>query len=382
MDLHTPPGSSLTELLKRMEEQGIDQDNPVRQRMFVNMLNQKASSRAVPQQGIFELTPRCNFDCKMCYVHLEEEQMKHAKELPGSVWISLIDEAVKNGMLKAQLTGGEAMLHPDFDEIYLYLHNKGIWISLLSNGFLLNRQRVEFLKLYPPRSLQVSLYGSDNTSYQRLTGRAVFDRVKENILLAKEIRTNFVLAVTPNRYFPLEEVERALEFAKKEKIKIRINKDLMDPYEETGRELAGLEFSEDDYFQVRRMLCAFNDVKVQAFKGELPEPVWTAAPGKGVACAAGRTMFAVNWRGEMRACLDLPFKAYPLEDGFQKAWAYIHERAVNYPFPGECLSCTYSGICTVCPVIHAKGGEPGHSDKKICRRTLRLVREGLVKLGE
>lgn len=382
MDLHTDPAYSLIKLLKKMEQQGIDQDDPVRQRMFADMLNRQARSKAVPQQGIFELTPRCNFDCKMCYVHLEEEQMKHAKELPGNVWISLMDEAVKNGMMKAQLTGGEAMLHPDFDRIYLHLYNKGIWISLLSNGFLLNRERVEFLKKYPPKSLQVSLYGSDNASYRRLTGRAVFDRVKENILLAKEIGTNFVLAVTPNKYFPLEEVERALQFAKKEKIRIQINKDLVDPYEETGRDLTGLEFSEEDYFHVRHMLCEFNDVKVQTFTGELPDPVWTANPGKGVACAAGRSLFAVNWRGEMRACLDLPFKAYPLEEGFQKAWEYVHERAVNYPFPGECLSCAYNGICTVCPVIHAKGAEPGHADKRICGRTLRLVRAGLVKLEE
>ena len=94
--------------------------------------------------------------------------------------------------------------------------------------------------------MQVSLYGSDNASYRRLTGRAVFDRVKENILLAKEIGTNFLLAVTPNKYFPLEEVERALQFAKKEKIRIQINKDLVDPYEETGRDLTGLEFSEEE----------------------------------------------------------------------------------------------------------------------------------------
>ena len=50
--------------------------------------------------------------------------MKHAKELPGNVWISLMDEAVKNGMMKAQLTGGEAMLHPDFDRIYLHLYSQ------------------------------------------------------------------------------------------------------------------------------------------------------------------------------------------------------------------------------------------------------------------
>lgn len=373
-------GYTLTGILKAMEQQGIAQDDPVRQRVFVTMLNQQARQKAIPQYGIFELTPRCNFDCKMCYVHLEKEQMKDAKELPGKFWIDLMDQAIEHGMMKAQLTGGEAMMHPDFEDIYLHLYGKGIWISLLSNGLLLNRERVDFLKEYPPASLQVTLYGSDNESYRNLTGRAVFDIVKENIFRAKEIPTRFSLSATPSKYFPVEQVRQALQFAQKENIKININGDLTEPYEETGREVKGLEFSEDDYIQMRHMLCEFNEMEIHAFDGKLPEPVEKADPGKGVVCGAGRALFAINWRGEMRACLDLPFKAYPLEDGFQKSWAYIHEMAMSYPFPGECVSCTYNRICSVCPVLHGKGAVPGHADKRICRRTVRLVREGLVKL--
>lgn len=371
---------TLRDLLKTMEQQGIAQDDPMRQRMFATVLNQKARNKAVPQYGIFELTPRCNFDCKMCYVHLNKEQMKDAEELPGSFWISLIDEAIENGMMKAQLTGGEAMMHPDFDDIYLHLYNKGIWISLLSNGLLLNRERINFLKEYPPSSLQVTLYGNDDESYWNLTGRAAFDIVKENILMAKEIPTRFALSVTPSKYFPVEQVKQALRFAKKVDIKINVNGDLTEPYEETGRELKGLEFGEDDYIRMRRVLCEFNDMEIQVFSGEVPEPVGEAEPGKGVVCAAGRALFAINWRGEMRACLDLPFKAYPQKEGFRKSWEYIHQMAMNYPLPGECHSCAYNKICTRCPVIHSKGARPGHADKRICRRTVRLVQEGLVKL--
>lgn len=379
-DLKSESSSVLLSVLKKMEQQGISQKDPIRQRAFATLLSYQARQKAVPQQGIFELTPRCNLDCKMCYVHLEKEQMKEARELPGSLWINLIDQAIEHGMMKAQLTGGEAMLHPDFDDIYLHLYNKGIWIFLLSNGLLLSRERVRFLKKFPPMSLQISLYGSDNASYQRLTGRAVFDTVREHILLAKEIGTRLVLSVTPSSYFPVEEIKWALQFAKEETIKINVNSDLTMPYEETGRELKGLEFDEDEYVRMRRMLCEFNDVEVRPFNGYLPNPVEMAEPGKGVLCAAGRGLFAINWKGEMRACLDLPFKAYPLRDGFEAAWRYIHEMAVNYPFPGECLSCAYYKICTQCPVLHAKGAAPGHADKRICRRTVRLVREGLVKL--
>lgn len=373
---------ALTSALKELEQQGISQEAPIWQRTFAHLLNWRARREAVPQCGIFELTPRCNLACKMCYVHLEKGQMKGARELPGSVWVSLMDEAMESGMMKAQLTGGEALLHPDFDDIYLHLYDRGIWISLLSNGLLLNRERVDFLKEHPPRSLQVTLYGSDDESYRHLTGRAVFGLARENILRAKEIRTGFSLSVTPGKYFPVEEVRRALQFAREENIRIQVNGDLTEPYVETGRELAGLEFGEDEYIEMCHMMREFYGREAHVHAGELPKPVETAEPGRGVVCAAGRALFAINWRGEMRACLDLPFKAYPLREGFRKSWEHIHEMAMDYPFPGECLSCAYVKLCTKCPVTHARGAAPGHADKRICGRAVRMVREGLVKLED
>lgn len=49
---------------------------------FYKNIWRKAFTDGIPISGTFELTPRCNFDCKMCYVHLKEEQIsKHGREL-------------------------------------------------------------------------------------------------------------------------------------------------------------------------------------------------------------------------------------------------------------------------------------------------------------
>ena len=40
----------------------------------------KAWRAGLPRYGKFELTPLCNLDCKMCYIHLQKEQME-GKEL-------------------------------------------------------------------------------------------------------------------------------------------------------------------------------------------------------------------------------------------------------------------------------------------------------------
>ena len=39
-------------------------------------LTVKCAAAGVPVSGTFELTPRCNLRCRMCYVRMTPEQMK------------------------------------------------------------------------------------------------------------------------------------------------------------------------------------------------------------------------------------------------------------------------------------------------------------------
>ena len=65
------PGS-LRELLAQLNSKGLyDYRRYETVRRFLNF---KARDKGVPISGSFELTPLCNFDCKMCYMHLTTEQ--------------------------------------------------------------------------------------------------------------------------------------------------------------------------------------------------------------------------------------------------------------------------------------------------------------------
>ena len=41
---------------------------------FYKAVWERAFADAIPISGTFELTPRCNFNCRMCYVHLQPEK--------------------------------------------------------------------------------------------------------------------------------------------------------------------------------------------------------------------------------------------------------------------------------------------------------------------
>ena len=77
------------------------------------MIQEMTHEADYPYGGSFELTPLCNLDCKMCYVHLQDPSVRQ-RMLSGEQWLSIIRQAIDAGMMKPMLTGGEAMTHPAF----------------------------------------------------------------------------------------------------------------------------------------------------------------------------------------------------------------------------------------------------------------------------
>ena len=56
--------------------------------LWSSYIHDKGNRLGLPVSGSFELTPRCNFDCKMCYVHQTPEQIAASgrKELTADQW--------------------------------------------------------------------------------------------------------------------------------------------------------------------------------------------------------------------------------------------------------------------------------------------------------
>ena len=57
---------------------------------FSDVLELKAYQECIPLKGTFELTARCNMNCKMCYVHLSQEEIqKIGRELTNEEWLRI-----------------------------------------------------------------------------------------------------------------------------------------------------------------------------------------------------------------------------------------------------------------------------------------------------
>lgn len=76
----------------------------------------KAEKSGIPLSGTFELTPVCNFSCRMCYVRKTAEEVRNSSRPMRTLeqWLALAREARDAGMLYLLLTGGEPTIWPGF----------------------------------------------------------------------------------------------------------------------------------------------------------------------------------------------------------------------------------------------------------------------------
>ena len=150
---------------------------------FYKQIWEKAFAEGIPISGTFELTPRCNFNCKMCYVHLKAEDIpKHGKEMNAAEWLRIAREAKAAGTTWLCVTGGEQLLHPEFETIWRGLAEMGFFLTLQTNASLISGKVVDLLEQYPPRQVKITLYGSNEEVYKAVCGvENGFTRVNDGI---------------------------------------------------------------------------------------------------------------------------------------------------------------------------------------------------------
>ena len=366
----------LSKLISQHNINGLD-----KKRYYELYLESKARSKYIPFRGTFELTPFCNLDCKMCYIHMSNEKHGNEELLPLQEWIKLIDEAHQKGMMRATLTGGECLTYPDFDSIYVYLRSKGIQPAVLTNGLLVDKERLSFFCKYPPRLIQITLYGSNNEIYKEVTGHRVFDIVLENIIRTRDAGVPLMLTITPNKNME-NDIDSLIRLAESLNIPYQINSLLLPPRKETKRKDPFLDFSIDQYIEIYKMKLQSQKEKITPItKVDLINENDSGSPSYGLECGGGRSSFTIKYDGSMILCSSMDEScSYPLRIGFSEAWKEINHIANTIIMPQECSGCVYKSVCMTCPAAHRKALNQGHCDKNICNRTKKMIKEGIIDM--
>ncbi len=147
-----------------------------------------------PQAVSLTITNHCNLRCQMCgqwspegYIRDHQEVLKNELELAD--WKSLVDEIADHGVPSVLLRGGEPFMFPGIGELLEHIHSKGMFISIDTNGTLLD-QFAELLVGLGMIHLTVSVDGPEavHDAVRGIPG--TFQRMKKGVARIAEAEAN------------------------------------------------------------------------------------------------------------------------------------------------------------------------------------------------
>ncbi len=339
----------------------------------------KASKNKVPLAGTFELTPVCNFSCKMCYVRKTPDIIKKEGKrlLSADEWLKLAKECHKAGTLYLLLTGGEPFAYPEFKKLYTELHKMGFILSINTNGSLIDEETVEWLKKYAPSRINITLYGASAETYRKICGNADgYEKAVKAINLMKEAGIAVVIngSMTPENS---DDLEKIAAFGKETGLNTRISYYMFPPVRrnaENGDSRLTPEQASDCY--MRRIECQLNkEQQANLIKGILKKScienseTW-GAQNEFMQCRAGRSAFWISWEGRMTACglMDFPTVTYPLETPFESCWQELTLKVRTTSVMKECSDCNLLEICRPCAaMLYSESGDVNKKSEYLCK---------------
>ncbi len=321
-------------------------------------LKQKRS----PLAFTLEITARCNNNCSHCYINLPAgDPVARSEELTRDEILGIASQAVDMGAVWCLITGGEPLLRPDFSDIYLALKRMGLLVGIFTNATLIRRQHVDLFKRYPPRNLEVTVYGLTRKTYEAVARRdgsfAAFQTGLELLLENATPVTLKAMALRSN----LHELEQIADFCRRHTkgyyrfdplLHLRYDRNLQrnsDIQAErlSPEEIISLEQSDAERFSVMQRHC---DELISSETGH-------TGCNHLFHCGAGIEEFAVSYNGIFRLCDPLwaPGTIYDLRKGsLRGAWIDLVPRvrdlrSENPTFLRTCHVCPITNLCLSCP---------------------------------
>jgi len=318
----------------------------------LKMMRLYSAKKQFPVNGQIELTYRCNLACVHCYCEGFDSSVP---ELTTAELKIILDQMRKEGCLYLCLTGGEPLIRNDFMDIYLYAKRKGFIITLFSNATLLNKDVAKKLEKSPPCSIEITLNGITQETYERITQVSgsfkqalanIIDLVKRNlpvVLKTNCLKQNFqeIAGIKSFADKLLGRRQGRGKFIYDTMIYPRLNGDQTPcRYRLSSQELLQMRKNDPDIWkEYKKMFClGFSDLKRD--KKYLYH------------CDTWRNSFFITPYGKLRFCqfsskFESDLRYYSLREGFYNSFP----RVLNEEFKSDskCKECRFRPACYYCP---------------------------------
>lgn len=306
-----------------------------------SQIKKEAYEKCRPIQATFELTPRCGLDCKMCYVHLHPEEISkcgRGRELTAAEWIEMGRQAQVAGVFSLCITGGDPVLHPEFETIWKELSRMGFRITLQTNAYSITERLEKLFYEYPPQEAKITLYGSNDEVYRNVCRvENGFTKVNEGIQKLRSLNIPIQLVTTFVKQ-NIEDRDNIFKYALTNRYRwyystscypslrganTNARECALSIYDLGCSEEASREWNENPVMKMNKKPCEY--------------------------CSIYRTGYNITWDGYMRFCLFLNEpKIDILAHTFEENWRMLQEYSKGIRWPEKCYTCQVRDKCRKC----------------------------------
>jgi radical SAM protein with 4Fe4S-binding SPASM domain len=166
-------------------------------RSFTYMGIKKPISLAAPFLVVWDFTHKCNLQCKHCYsnsgaIREDELTTEQAK--------AVVDQLADAGLTALAFSGGEPLTRKDFFEVAKHAADRGLYVSVATNGTLLTKENVAKLKAAGVNYLDISIDGASAKTHDEFRGMpGAFDKAVQGLKNCVEADLCVCIATTATK---------------------------------------------------------------------------------------------------------------------------------------------------------------------------------------
>ena len=301
-------------------------------------------------KSTIEITKFCNFNCYYCYA---DDRHTYDNDLKTDEIYSLVDQLSEMGTIFLTLTGGEVFSRKDISEILDYIKKKKMIVSIFSNGYYLNSEKIiRSLENSYLQELNISLLSPYEEIFDKMVCfKGAFKRVVENVkhLREKNIPVKFLTSITKANVDSIKDLKK---LSKTLNVPISYKYDVLPTYLSDGN-VENYQLDLDDVYKIAEI---YTDREHFDFK-----------VGRNT-CGPGKYKLSIDSAGNIFPCRDCRINVGNIRNETLKTiWNSDKiKNASNTIVNGKnvikmdmCNKCELEDYCFYCPGVKER-----HANKK------------------
>ena len=310
---------------------------------FWQKVHNSAREKRIPLRVMFELTYRCNFKCRHCYV---PDSYKKLKELDTKQVFSVLDQLKDIGTLFLGFTGGEPFMRKDIMDILWYARKCGFEVIIYTNGSFIDVKTAKELAHMAVNKVDITIPGINRDSFEAITQvRGSRDRVFKGIdcLYKEKVALGFktcLLKENKNEIKEIEDFSHSLGAAHRLDTMLlpRLDGDKK-PFEYRARNgiSDNIENQCDEEYDAQSKATLRDPEKVSDL----------------FRCGSSKNQAAITPLGELKLCTMIDWPKYKTggRTGLKNAWKKMKTKVASMDIDEnyKCGSCELVAYCKWCP---------------------------------